>query len=188
MTPRRHDPPAADGTRLSPLRHSLRSRLRDDSRVISYSHSTYTLLRGPVEPKQFTSWAFSQNVRDARIAPSMGAVGSAYDNARMESFWARVQVELLNRRRWKTRIELATAIHDYIELFHNTQRRRSALGMRTPNEVEAGWLKSQEERLPARTAPDRAADEASSPGLSDPQVQDEHRHHLELMNSNNRAA
>ena len=141
-------PGARTRTRLSPLRHSLRSRLRNDSRVISYSHSTYTLLRGPVEPKQFTSWAFSQNVRDARIAPSMGAVGSAYDNARMESFWARVQVELLNRRRWKTRIELATAIHDYIELFHNTQRRRSALGMRTPNEVEAGWLKSQEERLP----------------------------------------
>ena len=49
------------------------------------------------------------------IAPSMGAVGTACDNAMMESFWGRLQVELLNRRRWKTRIELATAIHDYIE-------------------------------------------------------------------------
>ena len=40
-------------TRLSPLRHSLRSRLRDDSRVlrIPYSPLTYTLLRGPVEPE-----------------------------------------------------------------------------------------------------------------------------------------
>ena len=46
----------------------------------------------------------------------MGAVGSAYDNALMWSFWGRMQVELLNRRRWKTRIELAGAIHDYIEL------------------------------------------------------------------------
>jgi transposase InsO family protein len=119
---------------------------------------------------QFSSWAFSQNVRDAGIAPSMGAVGSAYDNAMMESFWARVQVELLNRRRWKTRIELASAIHDYIELFHNTRRRHSALGMRTPSEVEAGWLQPQEKRLPARTAPDRAADGASSPGLSDPRL------------------
>src|SRR5579859_4725615 len=42
---------AAARTRLSPLRHSLRSRLRNDSRVTPYSHSTYTLLRGPVEPK-----------------------------------------------------------------------------------------------------------------------------------------
>jgi len=85
---------------------------------------------------QFTSWAFSQKVRDAGLAPSMGAVGTPYDNAMVESFWGRMQVELLNRRRWKTRIELATAIHDYIEHFHNTRRRHSALGMMTPTEYE----------------------------------------------------
>jgi putative transposase len=85
---------------------------------------------------QFTSWAFSQKVRDAGIAPSMGAVGAPYDNAMVEAFWARMQVELLNRRRWKTRIELATAIHDYIELFHNTKRRHSSLNMLTPTEYE----------------------------------------------------
>jgi putative transposase len=88
---------------------------------------------------QFTSWAFSQKVRDAGLAPSMGAVGSAHDNAMMESFWARVQVEPFNRKRWKTRIELATAIHDYIELFHNTKRRHSALNMLTPTEYEAHY-------------------------------------------------
>lgn len=85
---------------------------------------------------QFTSWAFSQNVRDAGLAPSMGAVGSPYDNAMVESFWGRMQVELLNRQGWKTRIELATAIHDYIELFHNTRRRHSSLNMLTPTEYE----------------------------------------------------
>jgi putative transposase len=85
---------------------------------------------------QFTSWAFSQKVHDAGLAPSMGAVGTPYDNAMVESFWGRMQVELLNRQRWKTRIELATAIHDYIEIFHNTHRRHSALGMRTPIEYE----------------------------------------------------
>jgi transposase InsO family protein len=94
-------------------------------------------LQRPLESAQFTSWAFSQRVRDAGIAPSMGAVGSPYDNAMVESFWGRMQVELLNRRRWKTRIELATAIHDYIEHFHNTRRRHSALGMLTPAEAEA---------------------------------------------------
>lgn len=85
---------------------------------------------------QFTSWAFSQKVQDAGLAPSMGEVGSAYDNAMMESFWARMQVELLNRKKWKTRIELATAIHDYIELFHNTRRRHSSLDMHSPAEFE----------------------------------------------------
>jgi transposase InsO family protein len=85
---------------------------------------------------QFTSWAFSQKVKDAGLAPSMGSVGSAYDNAMMESFWGRMQVELLNRKKWKTRIDLANSIHDYIELFHNTRRRHSSLNMLTPAEYE----------------------------------------------------
>ena len=35
---------------------------------------------------KFTSWAFSRKVKEAGLAPSMGSVGSAYDNAMMESF------------------------------------------------------------------------------------------------------
>lgn len=85
---------------------------------------------------QFTSWAFSRKLQDAGLAPSMGAVGAPGDNAMVESFWGRMQVELLNRKRWKTRLELATAIHDYIETFHNTTRRHSALNMLTPTEYE----------------------------------------------------
>jgi putative transposase len=54
----------------------------------------------------------------------------------VESFWGRMQVELLNRKRWRIRIELATAIHDYIETFHNTTRRHSALNMLTPTEYK----------------------------------------------------
>jgi hypothetical protein len=57
-------------------------------------------------------------------------------NAVIESFWARMQVELLNRKEWKTRIELANAIFEYLEIFHNRQRRHSALGMLTPVEYE----------------------------------------------------
>lgn len=72
--------------------------------------STIKVLRGPVESSQFTSWAFSIKVRDAGLAPSMGAVGTPHDNAMVESFWGRMQVELLNRKRWQTRIELAAAI------------------------------------------------------------------------------
>jgi putative transposase len=85
---------------------------------------------------QFGSWVFSQKVTQAGLAPSVGAVGAPFDNAMVEAFWARMQVELLNRRRWKTRVELATAIHDYIETWHNTRRRHSALNMLTPSEYE----------------------------------------------------
>jgi hypothetical protein len=96
---------------------------------------------------QFTSWAFSRKVRDAGLAPSMGAVGSAYDNAMVESFWGRMQVELFNRRRWKTRVELANAIHDYIELFHNTRQRHSALGMLTPDRIRGSTQRNPTSRL-----------------------------------------
>jgi transposase InsO family protein len=66
----------------------------------------------------------------------MGSIGDCYDNAVIESFWGRVQTELLNRRRWRTRIELANALFEYLEIFHNRRRRHSALGMLTPIEHE----------------------------------------------------
>ena len=66
----------------------------------------------------------------------MGTVGDCYDNAPMESFWGSMQIELLNRQRWRTNLELAIAIADYIEHFYNPARRHSALGYLTPNEFE----------------------------------------------------
>ena len=54
----------------------------------------------------------------------------------MESLGARMQVELLDRRPWRTRIELANAIFEYLEIFHNPKRRHTALEMRTPIEYE----------------------------------------------------
>ncbi len=54
----------------------------------------------------------------------------------VESLWAPMQIELLNRKRWKTRVELANAIFEYLEIFHNRQRRHSSLEMHTPIEYE----------------------------------------------------
>ena len=69
----------------------------------------------------------------------MGSIGDCFDNAMIESFWSRMQVELLDRQRWKTRIGLANAIFEYLEIFHNRQRRHSALGMLTPIEFETRY-------------------------------------------------
>jgi putative transposase len=85
---------------------------------------------------QFTSWAFTQRARESGLVPSMGSIGDCYDNAMIESFCGRMQTELLNRKKWRTRIELANAIFEYLEIFHNRQRRHSALGMLTPIEYE----------------------------------------------------
>jgi Integrase core domain len=122
----------------------------------------------------------------------MGAVGTAADNAMMESFWGRMQVELLDRRRCKTRIELASAIHDYIELWHNTRRRHSALGMLTPSEVEAAWAATETDAVAqagfAKTAPTAVVDQAVSSGLSDLKAKAVHADHQHLLLNNNQAA
>jgi putative transposase len=85
---------------------------------------------------QYTSWAFTRRAVDSGLVPSMGSIGDCYDNGQTESFWARMQVELLNRKRWNTRLELANAIFEYLEIFHNQQRRHSSIGMLTPIEYE----------------------------------------------------
>jgi transposase InsO family protein len=92
---------------------------------------------------QFTSWSFSERARSAGLLPSMGSIGDCYDNAMMEAFWSRMQVELLDTQRWKTRIELANAIFEYIEVFHNRRRRHSSLGMLAPIEFELNNINTQ---------------------------------------------
>src|SRR6516162_9479372 len=109
-----------------------------------YNQDNKPLLRRPVEPRQFTSWAFSERVRQAGLVPSMGTIGDAFDNALIESFWARLQTELLDHKKWKTRIELSTALFDYLEIFHNRNRRHSALGMLTPIELKRSTTKPHE--------------------------------------------
>jgi hypothetical protein len=104
-------------------------------------------LRRPLESAQFVSLAFGQKARDAGIAPSMGAVESPYDNAMVEAFWGRMQVELFNRTTWTTRIELATAIHDYIELFYNLTPPPQRPGNAHPDRIREPLLTHRPGRL-----------------------------------------
>lgn len=85
---------------------------------------------------QYTSWSFSRRVRSERLVHSLGSIGDAFDNAVVESFWGRMQTELLNTKKWKTHVELSTAMFDWIEGFYNRSRRHTALGMISPVEFE----------------------------------------------------
>ena len=85
----------------------------------------------------YTSWAFGRRLRAAGILGSMGSVGDALDNAMAESFFGTLQLELLDRRRWQTRAELASAIFEYIEAFYNPRRRHSSIGDLSPVEFES---------------------------------------------------
>ena len=67
---------------------------------------------------------------------SMGRVGAAGDNAAMESFFALLQKNVLNRRSWATRDQLRIAIVTWIERTYHRRRRQDALGRLTPIEFE----------------------------------------------------
>ncbi len=72
----------------------------------------------------------------AGLQGSMGRVAAAGDNAAMESFWALLQKNVLDRRRWRTRDELHNAVVFWIEHTYNRRRRQRALGKLTPVEYE----------------------------------------------------
>lgn len=100
--------------------------LRDPSGTIVHSD------RG----SQFRSKKFVKALRCNGLVGSMGRVGACGDNAAMESFFALLQKNVLDRRRWATREELRLAIVTWIERTYHRQRRQRALGRLTPIEFE----------------------------------------------------
>ena len=93
-------------------------------------------MRRPVESAQYTSWLFGHRLREAGLLGSMGRVASSVDNALIESFWSTMQRELLDRKQWSSRVELASAIFEWIEGWYNPRRRHTSLGMLSPHEFE----------------------------------------------------
>ena len=85
---------------------------------------------------QYTSIEFGKRCREAGVRPSMGSVGDAYDNAMAESFFATLECELLDRRRFKNQAEARMAVFEFIEGFYNPRRRHSSLGYLSPIKFE----------------------------------------------------
>jgi putative transposase len=85
---------------------------------------------------QFRSRTYVAALGKQRLKGSMGRVASSADNAAMESFFALLQKNVLNTRRWDTRDQLRLAIVTWIERTYHRRRRQRALGRLTPVEFE----------------------------------------------------
>jgi putative transposase len=108
---------------------------------------------------QFIGLTFGQACHDAGIAQSMGAVGSCFDNAVAETFFATLTKERLLHDApaggWATRAQLRSALFEYIEGFYNPTRLHSTLGMRSPIEYEEDHAAGDPDNLArARTRAD----------------------------------
>jgi putative transposase len=111
---------------------------------------------------QFIGLTFGQACHDAGIAQSMGAVGTCFDNAVAETFFATLTKERLLHDPpaggWATRAQLRSGIFEYIEGFYNPTRLHSTLGMRSPIEYEADHAPGNPEGLARASTRENAVD------------------------------
>jgi putative transposase len=96
---------------------------------------------------QFTSYAFGKRCQEMNVMPSMGSVGDAYDNAMAESFFATLEREVLNRRRFRTHAEARIAIFEWIEGWYNPHRRHSSLGYLSPINFERRMIERAKQKM-----------------------------------------
>lgn len=85
---------------------------------------------------QYASAEYRKRLDDLGITASMSRRANCYDNAFAESFFHTLKVELIHRRKFKTRSEAMAAIFEYVEVWYNRERMHSSLGYRTPVEYE----------------------------------------------------
>ena len=119
----------------APALASLAPTQRQPRHPITVTPPTTTLLRRPVESRQYTSIDYTQTLDDHGVLASVGSVGDAYDNALAESFVDSFKTELIADRVWQTRTQLELAVVEYIAWF-NHQRLHESLGDIPPAEHE----------------------------------------------------
>lgn len=90
---------------------------------------------------QFRSRKFLRAIASHRMVGSMGRARSSGENATMESFFALLQKNVLDRRSWTTRVQLRIAIVTWNEKTYHRRRRQARLGGLTPIEFEATMTK-----------------------------------------------
>ncbi|MBK5232873.1 MAG: IS3 family transposase [Thermoleophilia bacterium] len=121
--------------------HSIDTRMKSSLATAAIRNAI--ALRGPEKTichsdrgSQFRSRKVVRLLRTHGLQGSMGRVGSAGDNASMESFYSLLQKNVLSTRSWDTREELRHAIVYWIEAKYNRRRRQRGLGKLTPVEFE----------------------------------------------------
>jgi putative transposase len=88
---------------------------------------------------QYTSIRFSERLAEAGIQPSLGAVGSSYDNALAETINGLYKTELIKPRKpWRTIEELELATAEWVDWF-NHRRVYEYCGDITPVELETAY-------------------------------------------------
>jgi putative transposase len=104
--------------------------------IVALDHVILWSLEALSQGSQFRARQVQRALTRHRMVGSMGQVGSAGDNAAMESFCALLQRNVLDRRRWDSRDELRIAIVTWTEPTYHRRRRQAALAPLTPSNTK----------------------------------------------------
>ena len=88
---------------------------------------------------QCTSIRFTERLAEAGIQPSVGAVGSSYDNALAETINGLYKAEVIHRKpAWRNTEAVELATLEWVDWF-NHRRLLEPIGNRPPAEAEASY-------------------------------------------------
>lgn len=87
---------------------------------------------------------FGRTLRTSDSLASIGQVGSAFDNAMAETFFATLKTELVYHGSWSTRHKLEKEVFSYLEGFYNSRRRHSRLDNLSPTDDERQLVRQNE--------------------------------------------
>ena len=126
------------------MSESMTSKLVIDALDMALKHQGITqseeLITHTDRGSQYAAEDYRAKLKGHNITASMSRKGNCYDNAFVESFFRTLKVELVYRRKFKTRNEARTAIFEFIEVWYNRNRTHSSIGYLTPIEFESKQL------------------------------------------------
>jgi putative transposase len=136
--------------------YSIDSRMKSSLAAAALNHAV--VLRSLVATivhsdrgSQFRSRQFLHTLLHNGLHGTMSRVGACGGNVAQESFFAVLQRNVLDRKRWSTRAELRLAIVTWIERSYHRPRRQRALGGLTPDRLRTARRNQSQPRPGIRT-------------------------------------
>lgn len=97
---------------------------------------------------QYASYEYRALLEGQKAVVSMSRKGNCWDNAVAESWFATLEIELIEGADWHTRTEARRAIFEFVEVWYNRQRRHSSLEYLTPAEFDKRLWEASRATLP----------------------------------------
>lgn len=132
-----------DDLAINALKMAIHNR-HADLKCFRYQDGQCQLIHHSDRGSQYASHDFADQLQKHGLVPSMSRKGNCYDNAVVESFFATLKTEEVDRNLYQTHQQAITSIYAYIEGFYNRTRRHSALGYLSPIDFENRYQQNQQ--------------------------------------------